>query len=114
MGVHFGMSLTGLRAARTRVIAALQDGRIQFEAGEVRLGRNLLQTGDVSPDFVIRLLTRCKGDQYEESPHHYEPNTPCHVFKPLSAGVRWYVKCYFLARTPAEDAVFISVHIAGK
>ncbi len=114
MGVHCGMPQTGLRAARTRVVAALREGRIQFEEGTVRSGKNLLQTGDVSPEFVIRLLGRCKGDEYEESPHHFDPGTPCHVFKPISEGVRWYVKCYFLSEEPEEGAVFISVHIAGK
>lgn len=104
------MRRIGLRAARSRVIAALKDRRIEFDEGATREGKNLLQTGDVTPEYVVALLARCQGGDYEESPHHFDNEIVCHVFKPSLQDVRWYIKCYFVGDEEASAAVFISVH----
>lgn len=95
-------------AARHRLIRALQDECFEFEYARVRAGKNLLQTGEVSPAFVIDLLKRCSGNQYIRSPHHADPLVECHIFKPETGKVRWCIKCYFLD----ANTVLICVHVA--
>lgn len=110
MGVHLGMPKlrVGLRAARKRLIEALSSGHFAFEYQDIRSGKNLLQTGEITPAFLIKLLLRCNGTQYSDSPHHLDPSVIVHIFKPEAARVRWYVKCYFLT----VDTILISVHMA--
>ncbi|MBI5169182.1 MAG: hypothetical protein HZA61_06815 [Candidatus Eisenbacteria bacterium] len=98
----------GFREARAGLIRALELGQFEFEIGEVREGKNLLQTGEVTREFVIGLLRVCRGSDHSTSPHHFAPSLSCHVFKPVAKRVRWYIKCYF----PGATTVLISVHIA--
>ncbi len=98
----------GFREARARLIRALERDQFEFEIGEVREGKNLLQTGEVTPEYVIGLLHVCRGSDHSTSPHHLAPSLKCHVFKPVAKRVRWYIKCYF----PEAATVLISVHIA--
>jgi hypothetical protein len=112
---YIAMHKLGFRRARSKTIAALRAGPlyIQFERRPVREGKNLLDTGEVSPEDVIALLHRCRGspDQYSETGHHRAANIPVHTFKPMHAGTRWYIKVYFLDGTlELEPAIFISVH----
>ena len=100
------MRKLGFKAARALFIDALKDGRIRFERRSAAQGKNLLQSGDISPEEVIWLLRRCRGDQYEESPHHFMPEVPCHIFKPEIHRIQWYVKGYRLS----DDVFLISVH----
>jgi len=72
-------------------------------------GKNLLATGDISPDEVVRLLRRCRGNQHSSSPHHWDPSVPVHVFRPTEGGATWYIKVYFVADADGT-AVFLSVH----
>ncbi|MDX1495045.1 MAG: hypothetical protein R3253_13335, partial [Longimicrobiales bacterium] len=65
--------------------------------------------GEVSESDVIRLLRRTRGGQYSVVPHHWDPATPVHVFRPEVEGVRWYIKAYFVEQKGAR-AVFMSVH----
>jgi hypothetical protein len=109
------MEKLGFRLARKKTIAALQAGPayIQFEDRAVREGKNLLDTGEVTPDEVVALLRLCRGsrDQYTETPHHRDQSIPVHQFKPVQGRVRWYIKVYFLERIEGlEPATFISVH----
>ena len=109
------MRKLGFRLARSKTIAALRAGPlyIQFEHRAVREGKNLLDTGEVSPDDVVALLQMCRGaaDQYSETGHHREPSIPVHTFRPVRYGTRWYIKVYFLDGTlDLEPAIFISVH----
>ena len=98
----------GFREARARLIRALEQGAFEFEIGDVREGKNLLQTGEATCEYVIELLRVCRGSDHATSPHHFIPSLRCHVFKPVAKRVRWYIKCYF----PGEATVLISVHIA--
>lgn|SRR5690606_15135959 len=100
----------GFRDAQRRLIAALEEGRYGFEARDALEEKNLLAIGEVSAEFVILLLGRCKGTQYRESPHDFDREIVVHTFLPETAGGRWYIKAYFLS----DDAVFISVHRAGR
>lgn len=109
------MRKLGFRAARSKTIAALQAGPayIVFEDRTSRESKNLLDTGDVSPEDVIHLLRVCRGspDQYRESGHDRDQSIPVHTFKPVYHGSRWYIKVYFLDGTlELEPAIFISVH----
>jgi hypothetical protein len=96
----------GFVAARSLLIDALESGRFQHEARRDIEIKNLLAVGEVSVEFVIELLRACRGNQYRESPYHFDAAIACHEFKPVVARQAWYVKAYFLS----SDAVFISVH----
>ncbi len=107
------MSFKNVRHA---AIEAILEGRIQHEVRNQIDDKNLLLTGDVSPQQVVRLLQACRGTQYECSRHHQIRGLDVHVFKPEAslevrgARVRWYIKLYLL-----EPAVwFISVHMSNK
>lgn len=98
----------GFREARARLIRALETDDYGFEFGEARIGRNLLQSGEVTEAFVIALLNVCSGHDHSTSPHHFNASILCHVFKPVARRVRWYIKCYF----SDSGTVVISVHLA--
>jgi len=98
------------KKARSRIIAALGTGNYSHEARDARRERNLLAVGDVSVAFVIGLLKRASGSDYRESPHHWDAETPVHVFLCRCGEERWYVKAYFID----DGARFISVHPSGR
>jgi hypothetical protein len=100
MGFHEAVRLT---------IEALRDGRFQHEPRPLASGKNLLASGDLSADDVIRLIRRCRGTHYETSDHHADPTQEVNIFKPSSGGIRWYIKSY-LVETDGITAFFISVH----
>jgi hypothetical protein len=79
---------------------------VQHEYRADMESKNLLAIGEVTPEFVVRLLNRCTGRQYRASPYHFDRSVVCHEFTPQLNGARWYLKAYFLS----ADAVFISVH----
>jgi hypothetical protein len=99
----------GLRDVRCLLIDALESGRVQHEYRPDMESKNLLAVGEVSPEFVVRLLQRCQGREYKATPYHFDQHVLCHEFKPCLDGECWYVKAYFLS----GDAVFISVHQQG-
>ncbi|HEX8243659.1 MAG TPA: hypothetical protein VF541_09190 [Longimicrobium sp.] len=96
----------GFRDVRGLLIDALESGRFQHEYRADMESKNLLAVGDVTPEFVVLLLKRCRGDQYHCSPYHFDRSILCHEFTPRLNGQAWYLKAYFLS----ADAVFISVH----
>lgn len=95
----------GFKEARARLIEALRSGVYDVERRADAEEKNLLATREVSEEFVVRLLLRCAGWEYSTSKHHFQ-DEQCHIFTPMMAGDRWYIKAYF---EPAS-AVFISVH----
>jgi hypothetical protein len=99
----------GFSSAKRALLAALEAGNYQHEAREVLSGKNLLAVGDISADEVIRIVRRAQGRDYSTAPHHWDPDTEVHVFRPTVEGIRWYVKAYFLEE-PEGIAVFISIH----
>lgn len=96
----------GFKDVRTLLIDALQSNDYEFEERTDQDEKNLLAAGKVTREFVIRLLLRCSGGDYECRKHHFLPRVLCHVFTPVLDGQRWYVKAYFLS----ARAIFISVH----
>jgi hypothetical protein len=100
----------GLRDVRCLLVDALESGRVQHEYRADMESKNLLAVGDITPEFVVRLLQRCQGREYRATPYHADAHIVCHEFKPACDGQRWYVKAYFLS----ADAVFISVHLQGS
>jgi hypothetical protein len=100
----------GFRDARDRLVDALRHGRYEHEARHARAEKNLLAIGDVSAETVITLLYRCRGDQHEESVHHWDPSTTVHEFKPVVDDERWYIKAYFAPDDESAGATIISVH----
>lgn len=96
----------GFKEVRAQMIDALRSERVRHERRAGGAEKNLLHAEEVTGEFVIHLLLRCSGYQYEASSHHRIPDLVCHVFTPELRGERWYVKVYLLG----ESAVFISVH----
>ena len=89
-------------ASKKLVIECLRNGNIQYEQRNSIDVKNLLATGDVTAEVVLEVLSRARGDEHRESPHHFDRAVTVHVV--LRKG--WYIKWYFLE----PDAVFISVH----
>lgn len=96
----------GFKDVRYLLLDALETGRYQHEYRADMESKNLLAVGEVTAEFVARLLRRCTGDQYRASPYHFDRSVLCHKFTPVLDGERWYLKAYFLS----AKAVFISVH----
>lgn len=97
----------GFRNAKALLILALESGDFGHEPREVQEEKNLLAIGEVTPEFVIGLLRKTRGQDYSSSPHDAHASVEVHVFKPVVDEGRWYVKAYF---SPGDSAVFISVH----
>src|ERR1043165_2320306 len=95
----------GFKEVRAQLIQALRSGDSIHEERSDIDEKNLLSGGAVDAAYVIRLLLRCAGWEYSTSRHHFL-DVDCHVFTPVMAGDRWYVKAYL---EPGR-AVFISVH----
>ena len=97
----------GLRKVRALLIAALETGEFGHEPREVLAEKNLLALGEVTAEFVVRLIKKTRGQDYASSPHHADASVEVHIFTPTVDMERWYVKAYF---SPDRSAVFISVH----
>lgn len=105
----------GFSTVKSRLIAALKDGRVQHEPREAIAGKNLLAVGAVTTEEVIAVLQRCKGGDHVASDHHLSKLRDCgvkvHCFTTWHGGSRWYIKAYFLAAAQADpEAMFLSVH----
>ena len=101
------------REARRRIVASLLDGSFQHEYRQVTQGKNLLDTGEVTPAEVVTLLQRCRGDQHTRCPHHLDGAILVHIFQPTRADEQWYIKAYIIEESEedrSDVAIFISVH----
>lgn len=92
--------------ARHLVIQALLSGTYQHEERADQITRNLLFAGSVSADEVVDMMKLCRGRHHETDTHHQDASVETHIFKPVVAGVAWYIKVYF----EDPDTIFISVH----
>lgn len=94
----------GLKDVRKKAIKCLKSGCIQHETD--RSGnideKNLLVTGQVSVEEVIKLINATKGSGFKSVKHHSLKDIDVYIFKPNN----WYIKCYFIE----PDIFFISVH----
>jgi hypothetical protein len=91
------------KLVKRAVISALRSGRFQHEARRHIDVKNLLATGNVTPEFVEGLIVKSDGSEHTTSPHHCLASVDVHVI--ASGG--WYVKFYFVGH---PDTMFISVH----
>lgn len=98
--------MAGFREARHLVIQALQSGTYRHEPRADQDTRNLLSVGIVEKEQVVDMMKLCRGNQHETDTHHQDASVETHIFKPLVAGVVWYIKVYF----EDPDTIFISVH----
>ena len=102
----------GLKDTRTKAIECLKAGTVQHEARDSIDEKNLLQTGAVTVEFVIKLLNATKGGEYSAIPHMNDANVNVHICEPeakedgATEKSRWYLKFYFVD----PDLMFISVH----
>lgn len=96
----------GFKDVKREAITCLKNGAYDHEARADIDIKNLFSNGTVDTDYVISLISKTSGDQYECSPHHQDNSIDVHVCRPLKDGCYWYVKFYFIA----PDIVFISVH----
>lgn len=96
----------GFSSVKRQALKALLEGSFLHE---VRRGaideKNLLATGEVTAEWVARVIARSTGANHQVSPHHQDATLEVHVI--VKQG--WYVKFYFLE----PDTVFISVHRAN-
>lgn len=99
----------GFNDIKKQVIACLEEGSYDHEIrGNIDV-KNLFQCGQLSDNYVIELIKKTRGTEYEVSPHHQAPSVDVHIFKPFKDGKKWYIKFYFVE----PDVVFISVHESG-
>ncbi|MBU3845374.1 MAG: hypothetical protein H9855_00060 [Candidatus Acinetobacter avistercoris] len=100
----------GLKDVRIKAIKCLENGDIMHsERNHDSIDdKNLLACNKVQPDYVIMLLRKTTGLEYEESEHHYLETVSVHVCKPIWEGKRWYVKFHF----EEANIVFLSVHLS--
>ena len=92
----------GLIDIRKKVVEHLELGCIQHEARDNINVKNLLKTGAITVEEVIKLIKRTKGTNFSTSSHHTIQSVDVHTFK--SDG--WYIKCYLIE----PDLWFISAH----
>ncbi len=96
----------GLRDIRSKAIECLKAGRVQaVERSDIN-EKNLLKTGGITSDDVVKLLNATRGDQYKTEPHKDDSSVLVHYFEPMVAGENWHIKLYFLE----PDCWFISAH----
>lgn len=96
----------GFKDAKQQIIDCLNKGQFSHEQRENIDIKNLLSTGDVTPEEVAAILGRSRGNNYSSSPYDYDSSIDVHIVKTTHQDINWYIKWYFLE----PDAVFISVH----
>ncbi|MBN8542537.1 MAG: hypothetical protein J0L82_19260 [Deltaproteobacteria bacterium] len=96
----------GMNDAKKKVVQSLKDGKVQaVERPDIK-EKNLLKTGVISPEEVIKIISSTRGPNYRSEPHKDVAETSVHIFEPEYKGENWHIKCYFLE----PDCWFISVH----
>ncbi|EJC6766208.1 hypothetical protein MX824_004885 [Vibrio parahaemolyticus] len=97
----------GFSDVKKKAIKCLKEGSVQHETERSKVNeKNLLLTGKVDPDFVVRLLRNTTGQTHEEREHDTYEGVDVHICKPSVDGCKWYVKFYF----SDPNTIFISVH----
>jgi hypothetical protein len=92
----------GFKEVKQRVLKALAEGSYLHEArGNIDV-KNLLQTGEITPEQLTSIILRCTGAHHEAMLHHQIRGLQVHILKRDG----WYIKFYFLN----PNTIFISVH----
>lgn len=106
----------GLTDARKQAIECLRNGSVEHEARDNIDEKNLLLTGVLTIDQVIKILNCAKGLDYSSTPHKDSKEIEVHIFKPKaklegeSKNSNWYIKFYFVD----PGIMFISVHKSSR
>ncbi|MFZ3410726.1 hypothetical protein [Vibrio chagasii] len=98
------------KEAKRKVIENLTNGTFSHEARNGIDKKNKLAVGDVSKEEVISILQRARGDEHQNSAHHFDKNIEVHTVIRKHEGTEWYIKWYFVE----PQTVFISVHLSEK
>lgn len=96
----------GFKEIKHEVISCLEQGNVSHEQRNNIEIKNLLATGDITAKEVINILKQSRGNEHQNSPHHYDSNIKVHIIKTSYSGVEWYIKWYF----KVPDSIFISIH----
>ena len=97
------MTQEGFKVVKRKVIAALLARTYQHETNRSEIDtKNLLFTGDVSPEEICQVLKESQGQDHSSSPHHHAPSIIVHIIRRNG----WYLKFYFVD----PDTIFISAH----
>lgn len=96
------MALMGFDEAKRHVLQALALLDFEHEARDNVAVKNLLQTGQISPQQVFDLIKRSRGHEHTCSPHHVLKEFEVHLIRTQD----WYIKFYFAD----PRTTFISVH----
>jgi hypothetical protein len=108
---YHGTPRIGFRRAKASLLAALNaaiSGKaiIRHEARAATKDKNLLASGQVSLAELVAIISKSRGSDYSESPHHQAPEIVVHIISRRHVGLSWYIKWYILE----PNLWFISVH----
>jgi hypothetical protein len=96
----------GFKTEKTKVINCLKDGSYLHATRVDVKKKNLLKTGEVTPEQVIQIIQRSCGNEFITDRHHALADTEVHIIRTVYQGTCWYIKWYFVE----PNTVFISVH----
>jgi hypothetical protein len=87
--------------AKSGVLKALREHRIEHEARDAQTEKNLLATKMITVEEAVGLVESTRGNQASSSPHHGDSDIQVWIFRPRG----WYIKFYLVGK-----AWFISFH----
>ncbi len=99
-------SKVGFLDARRRVIDCLRNQAFDHEPRRDINQKNLLHTGQVTSDEVVKMVVYCNGKDHSVSPHDLDRSVDVHTLKPKGKFDGWYIKFFFVP----NGTMFISVH----
>lgn len=92
----------GFREAKQRAIEALRNKTYQIAERREIETKNLLYGNSISEEYVIEIISKCRGQDHEMRPHDMVKTVDVHIFRKDG----WYIKFYFLD----PETFFLSVH----
>ncbi|MDD9724578.1 hypothetical protein PVV74_03825 [Roseovarius sp. SK2] len=92
----------GFKEAKRRAIEALRNKTYQIAERREIETKNLLYDNSVSEEDVIKVNSKCRGQDHEMRPHDMVKTVDVHILRKDG----WYIKFYFLD----PDTFFLSVH----
>lgn len=94
----------GFKEIKVKVLHELTSENGAINHTDRSEGKNLLKDETISKDLAAKIISRCRGTEYQCSPHHNVPGVVVHIMKPSYETEKWYIKFYFIA----EKVTFIS------
>ena len=93
----------GFKDTKQRVLKALRTGNFLHAARSSIDEKNLLMTGEATPEQIAKVIEKCSGHDHESRPHaSISVQVDVHILKKDG----WYIKFYFID----PDTFFISAH----